>query len=58
MYFCLDSTDQKTIQMIEVEIYNEEDIIKSADAEYIYVSSWIDFSVDLSINLKKGRGRV
>ena len=35
--------------MIEVEIYNEEDIIKSADAENIYVSAWIDITVDLSI---------
>lgn len=43
--------------MIEVEIHTKEDIIKFGDAENIYVSSWIDFKIDLSCfsNLKKAR---
>jgi hypothetical protein len=43
--------------MTEVEIYKEDDIFKSTDAENIFISSWVDFKVDLSsfTNLRRAR---
>lgn len=36
------------IESQETEIFKTEDIIKNANSEYLYISSWVDFKVDLS----------
>lgn len=49
---------KKTIwKVTEIEIYTEEDIIRSGNAENIFVSAWVEFKVDLSCfsNLVKAR---